>query len=378
MKYCRNCLIPDTRPNGKFNSQGICIPCQFSMQSKSVEYEERLSELKSIVRKFTYRNRKKRWQCIVGVSGGKDSTRQALWVREKLGINPLLVSVVYPPRHINQIGTENISNLINLGFDTYVIGPAPRLSRELLKESFFRFGNLMKATEMALTSGVPRVAIQKKINLILWGENMALQVGDQGALGESIWDANNLINSNTISGGDLSWYRSVVDNDSLLPMYKYPSLKEMKDNKVQTIFLGPAWPDWSAYSNSRLSISYGFNIRGGDPYKTGDIHGTSMVDEDWFIVNMLLKFYKFGFSRGTEEANDAIRAGKISREEGVEIAEKYDEGCDDIYINSLCKYIDITVDEFWENIKKFANPNLFDLSNQRPKKLFKVGYGLDQ
>lgn len=376
LRYCKTCLIPNTRPNGRFNEEGVCAPCEFAKKSSLVNFDERLAELKTIVGKLTSHTRNRRWQCIVGVSGGKDSTRQALWAREKLGLNPLLVSVAYPPRQISQVGADNLSNLIALGFDALVIGPAPQLSRTLVREAFFRFGNWCKATEMALFSGVPRLAIERKIPLILWGENPALQVGDMGTLGVSIWDGNNLINSNTIAGGDLGWFLEVALKKSRLAMYKFPARDAMTKNRVQTIFLGPAWPDWSSEKNSRIAIAHGLSFRGGDPSKTGDLLGTRMVDEDWTIVNMLLKFYKLGFSRGTEQANAAIREGLISREQGVAIAEAYDEACGDEYIESFCRYIRIDESAFWENIRKFANKDLFDVSGDRPVKRFRVGVGL--
>ena len=101
-----------------------------------------------------------------------------------------------------------------------------------------------------------------------------------------------------------------------------------------------------------------------------------MVDEDWFIVNMLLKYYKLGFSRGTEQANALIREKKITREEGIKIAELYDNACGDFYIESFCKYIGITEKLFWSTINKFANKKLFDTSGIKPKPKFKVGMGL--
>lgn len=376
MKYCTKCLTPDTRPNGRFNDEGVCTPCEYNTESGGVSFEERLAELQSIVGKLTSRHKSKRWQCVVGVSGGKDSTRQALWAKNKLGINPLLVSVAYPPRQISQVGADNLSNLISLGFDTMVIGPAPRLSAELVKEAFFRFGNWCKATEMALFSGVPRVAIEKKIPLILWGENPALQVGDMGTLGGSIWDGNNLINSNTIAGGDLSWFIEVAKGLSKLNMYSFPSKEAMKKARTQTIFLGPAWPDWSAEKNSSIAISHGLDFRDEQSDQTGDLLRTRMVDEDWTIVNMLLKYYKLGFSRGTEQANTMIRQGFITRDEGIEIAEKFDDVCGQQFIESFCKYIDITEDDFWENVKKWTNKSLFNTKGKRPKKKFIVGKGL--
>ncbi|PJE00519.1 MAG: LPS biosynthesis protein [Leptospira sp.] len=377
MHYCKKCLTPDTRPNGKFNEEGICIPCEYSNNSSIVNFDERLAELKKITNKLSARNRNKRWQCIVGVSGGKDSTRQALWTREKLGLNPLLVSVVYPPKQIAQVGADNLSNLINLGFDVLALGPAPRLSSELVREAFFRFCNWLKATEMCLFAGVPNIAIERKIPLILWGENPALQVGDMGTLGASIWDGSNLANSNTIAGGDLTWFTEVAGDVNRLPMYMYPAKEAMVKNRVQTIFLGPAWPDWSSETNSRIALAHGIRYRGGDPALTGDLLGTRMVDEDWTIVNMLLKYYKLGFSRGTEQANAAIREGLITREEGIQMAEKYDEACGDEYIESFCRYIRIDETTFWATVKKFTNTKLFDITTgRRPKKKFKVGVGM--
>lgn len=376
MIYCRTCLTPDTRPNGRFNAHGVCAPCEFARQSRSVNYSARFADLQRLVMKRTAPLRHRRWQCIVGVSGGKDSTRQALWVREKLGLTPLLVSVAYPPRQITAVGADNLSNLINLGFDTVVLGPAPQLSRALVREAFFRFANWCKATEMALFSGVQQMAIDRGIRLILWGENPALQVGDMGMLGDSIWDGSNLVNSNTLAGGNLDWFREVARQDRRLAPYRFPTKTALARAGVQTMFLGPAWEDWSVGMNSKVAVAHGLRIREDDPANTGDPLNTSMVDEDWTIVNNLLKFYKLGFSRGTEQANLLIRAGKITREEGRVMAETYDEACGDDYIATFCRYIGATDQEFWAVVRAFANKQLFDCSGRRPIKRFKVGEGL--
>lgn len=375
MKYCQTCLIPDTRPLGKFNAEGICTACEFSVQSDLANYEKRFAELQLLIRDILKGRAKLRWDCIVGVSGGKDSTRQALWVRDKLEMTPLLVSVAYPPRQISRNGVDNLSNLVRLGFDLFMLGPAPRLSRELVREAFLRFCNWCKATEMALFAGVPRVAVDRRIPLIFWGENPALQVGDMGTLGKSMWDGNNLVHSNTLGGGDLDWFHRIAGDSRRLRFYEFPSKKELDKHKINTIFLGPAWSDWSAEINSRVALTYGLKFRGGRPEDTGDPLGTNMVDEDWTIVNFLLKFYKFGFSRGTEHANALIRSKQITREEGISLAEKYDEACAPEYIESFCRYIGLTEKEFWLTVRKFSPPELFEWSSGRPVKKFKVGVG---
>ena len=97
-------------------------------------WKKRFKILKSITDK--YKNNESGYDCIIGVSGGKDSTRQALWVRDKLGLKPLLACLSYPPQQVTTLGAENISNLINLGFDTVISSPAPMTWKKLMKQAF--------------------------------------------------------------------------------------------------------------------------------------------------------------------------------------------------------------------------------------------------
>ena len=111
MKYCINCLQPDTRPNSKFTSDLTCSACDYFEQLKHVDWQERYEILLALLHDFKIKRvRKNRFDCIIGVSGGKDSTRQALWVRDKLGLNPLLACLNYPPEQVTQRGVDNISN----------------------------------------------------------------------------------------------------------------------------------------------------------------------------------------------------------------------------------------------------------------------------
>ena len=213
MKYCKKCLTTSLRPNALFNVDGVCIPCEYSANINKKPYMSYLDTLKSMVQENKAKRKKHpKYDCIVGVSGGKDSTRQAHWVRDRLGLNPLLVCCGYPPLQMTNIGADNLSNLISMGFDVEVVTPAPQSSAQLSLASFKRFGNICKHTEMALYSAVPRIAIEKKIPLIFWGENDALQVGDLGAAGENYFDANNLRNLNTLTEGGIEWVFDEIYN----------------------------------------------------------------------------------------------------------------------------------------------------------------------
>lgn len=374
MRYCNSCLTPDSRPNGALGPSGHCTACEFAASSKSVDFERRLTDLRSVLAPYIRRTRL--WDCIVGVSGGKDSTRQALWVREKLGLRPLLVCVAYPPRQVSHIGVRNLSNLTSLGFDVRVLAPAPVNSRLLLREAFLRFGNWAIPTEAALFAGVPQVAIKARIPLVLWGENVALQVGDLGALGRDIWDGNNLRYMNTLRGGDVDWMLEVVHDPVALSMYRYPSERDLERARVQTIFLGPAWSDWSTDVNSMYALTHGFSFKDFSRELDDDPAGTAAVDEDFVTVNQLVKYYKFGFARATEYANHLIRSGAMSRDDAIDLVSRHDGQCSDELIANFCAYIEIDKVLFWQTVRSFTNTDLFSLEDTRPQPRFDVGQGV--
>mgnify|MGYP001200128900 FL=1 len=371
MKYCKICLENNLRPNVKFK-EGKCPSCYYIKRNESEHFwRKRLELLKKIT--FKYKNSKNNFDCIVGVSGGKDSTRQALWVRDKLGLNPLLVCLSYPPQQVTSTGADNISNLVKLGFDVIISSLAPQTWKIIMKESFLKFANWAKPTELALFSSVPQLAIKFKIPLIIWGENVGLQVGDMASTSKKQYDGKNLRKLNTLNSGDLSWIKS----DQLKPVdllpYKYPSEKDFKKNKIQIIYLGWFFKDWSMLNNAKASITEGLKIRNKKFKNYGDLFRTSSLDDDWVTFNQLIKYYKFGFGRATEYLNEEIRTGKISRDEAASIVEKYDGKYSNKIIKDFCKFIDIKPLLFWKIVKKNVNKDLFFITKKGIKPKFIVG-----
>ena len=374
MKYCKQCLTTNLRPNASFNDFGVCIACEYSNDTKKNSFLSRLESLKLMIQK----NRAKRknhpkYDCIVGVSAGKDSTRQAHWVRDRLGLNPLLVCCGYPPLQMTNIGADNISNLISMGFDVEVFTPAPKSSAQLSLHSFRRFGNVAKSAEMALFATVPRIAISKKISLILWGENPALQLGDANTEGLNCFDGNNLRNGNTLTDGGVKWIIDEVDLHKA-NAYIYPSKKSFNKAKLDIMYLGPAWDDWSMDDNSIYAALTGLVVRPNDVKITGDIIGASMLDEEFTSINMMIKRYKYGFGRATDVCNERIRDGVLTREEAINLVDKYDGICDDSIILKYCNYVSISVSEFWNIVNDYTNLNIFYIEKgKKPSKKFTVG-----
>lgn len=376
MKYCIRCLQPDTRPNTRFHESGLCPACCYFDELQQVDWQERYEILHNLIDQYP-KQRNQHHDCVIGVSGGKDSTRQALWLRDKLGLNPLLVCLTYPPEQVTERGVNNLSTLINLGFDTLVVAPAPGVWKKLVREAFNQFVNWARSTELVLFASVPRIAIRYGIPLVFWGENPGLQLGDLGTLGRTGYDGNNLRHMNTLGGGGLKWMIDAGFSLNELIQYQYPSIEEFELIRLQIVYLGWFLKDWSLLNNAGYSCGLGLEIRTERPDETGDLAGVTSLDEDWVTLNQMIKYYKFGFGRATDYVNEEIRQGNLTRQEGIDLVQRYDGRCGNEYIASFCDYIGLSPSLFWERVYSSVNRELFEIGNEgiiRPK--FTVGDGL--
>lgn len=373
MNYCQNCLQPDTRPGTEF-SNGVCPACEFQFSSTNWDWQSRKKILKQVVHSRKTSGHASGHDSVLGVSGGKDSTRLALFARDALGLNPLLVVVTYPPEQMTNVGARNLDNLNRLGFDLYQTSPSPITWKTLMRAAFLESANWAKSTELALFSGVPQIAIENGIELILWGENPGLQLGALETLGKEGWDGNSLRNMNTLTGMNKDWLLKQNLNLSHIGPYIYPSEFEFELHNLQIVFLGWAMKNWGLFENGLIASFAGLQSRSDKPSNTSDLVNLTSLDEDWVILNQMIKYYKYGFGRATDYVNEWIRTGRVTRSEGIRLVKKYDGACADRYIKSFSKFIGITTDEFWIIVKKFTNPNLFDLSGGgRPRPTFTVG-----
>jgi N-acetyl sugar amidotransferase len=379
MKYCKNCLETNTRPKSKFDKNGFCKACvNYKIKKNKYNQIDKIRLIKNVIKKYP-KKKSSFYDCVVGVSGGKDSLRQALWIRDKLGLKPLLVCGSYPPEQITKIGADNLSNIINQGFDLIVSAPGPKTWKKILKKGFVQ-GNYLRGPELLLYSSVPQIAIKYNINLIFWGENPADNWNDSGVKTKNEFDGNSLRNLNTLKDCKLDWMKECISSNTNLIPYTYPSVSEFKKNKIQIIFLGAFWRNWSIESNASFSITHGLKIRTDNVKNTGDLYGVMALDDNWLSINQMIKYYKYGFGRVSEYLNYEIREGKTNRRDAIKVAEKYDGACSETYINNFCKYLDISKDEFNKILSGFVNKDLFTISNSETGKKyirkFQVGKGI--
>ena len=375
MKYCHRCLQPDTRPNTQFRDDGLCPACHYYDRLQEVDWQERFEILQDLIAQFRAAKVNSTTALLVLVVVRTAPAK--LYGCDKLGLNPLLVCLTYPPEQVTERGVTNLSPcrawLRCTHSGTSAGDLAPTCSR-----CFSSLYELVPfSTELALFSTVPRLAIHYKIPLILWGENPGLQLGDLKTLGRTGYDGNNLRFMNTLSGGGLDWMleEGFVEKD--LIAYRYPDAEEFDAAGLQIVYLGWFLGDWSLVNNGLYSCASGLQIRDDIAENTGDLYGVSALDEDWVTLNQMIKYYKFGFGRATDYVNEEIRLGRMTRDEGIAVVERYDGCCGPDYISSFCEYIGIDVEQFWHQVHANLNRELFDLeADGTITRRFQVGVGL--
>jgi len=358
LTYCKRCVMPDSKPDLHIDDHGICNACRSYENRLAINWEARYQELLQLLEKYSNRDGRN-WDCIVPVSGGKDSTYQVVRMLQ-LGLNPLCVTST--TCDLSELGRKNIENIKQLGVDYVEVTPNPIIRGKLNKLGLTQVGDISWPEHVGIFTIPVRAAVQFNVPLIVWGENSQNEYGGPAAASD-----NNVLTRRWLEefGGLLGMRVSdVIGQAEIEPKhlihYTYPSDEDLQRVGVTGLFLGHYIP-WDGLSNALIAQANGFNsyhkaVEGSmvsyenlDNYQTG-IH-------DYF------KFLKFGFGRATDLACLHIRRGRLTRQDGLEAVMRLDGLFPWEYLGKPLKAIlqplELTEDEFIRICDKFTNKKIF-------------------
>src|SRR5688572_27240463 len=130
MNYCKKCVMPDTRPDLRFDEEGVCDACRsFERKNKVIDWEAKRAEFESLLQTHGNKNPAK-YDCVIPVSGGKDSHLSLYYAKEVYGLNPLCVC--FEPTLPTDIGRRNLDNISRLGVDVIHFKQNPVVYRKLI------------------------------------------------------------------------------------------------------------------------------------------------------------------------------------------------------------------------------------------------------
>lgn len=362
MKYCVKCVMPDTKPDLHFDDDGICSACRNYQERTGIDWDQRKSDLLEVVGRYRSKN-SSRWDCIVPVSGGKDSTYQVVRMLQ-LGINPLCVTAT--TCDLSDIGRRNIENIKNLGVDYLEFSPNKIIRRKMNRFGLTEVGDISWPEHVGIFTIPVRAAVEHKVPLIVWGENPQNEYGGPAAATK-----NNVLTRRWLEefGGLLGLRVSDlvgidgIQKHHLIP-YVYPTDEELAEVGVTGIFLGYYLP-WDGYGNALLSQAHGL-----ETYPTtieGSMVNYENLDNHQTGVHDYFKFLKFGFGRATDLICMHLRRGRLSRQDAVDLVEMHDGKFPHTYLGKslgeILKPLDISIDDFIKVCDRFTNKKIFKVDS---------------
>lgn len=352
MKWCSNCVLPDSRPNLIIGPNGVCNACLSHSDKIDINWNDRYVELCNILKKVKVES--KNYHCVIPVSGGKDSTWQVVKILE-LGLKPLCVTWKPPGR--TRIGQNNLNNLISLGVDHIDFSISPKVEAKFALKAFEEIGVPAVPMHMAIFNIPITIALKFDIPLVIWGENSAEEYGsknssDKGGKFNKAW-----VQRYGVSNGmtAIDWVSNDLTEQELLP-YFGPSDEEIKEAGLDAIFLGH-YLEWDPEVTRKTASENGFKASQTGP-RTG-YYNFADIDDDFISIHHWLKWYKFGFTRLFDNLSIEIRNGRLSRDKALKIIQEtgLQTPIDDII--KFCNFVGISQDAFFNKAEKFRNHTIW-------------------
>jgi N-acetyl sugar amidotransferase len=354
VRYCRRCIMPDTRPRIVFDADGVCNACRHADEKARIDWDARRAEFIDLI--APYRSRDGRWDCLVPWSGGKDSSTIAWRLKFEFGMNPLLVT--FSPLLPNDVGARNREALIQLGFDHVFFRPNQRVHRHLSRRFFIERGNPKVAWDAGVNAIPLRFATRLGIRLVFYAEHGESEYGGRVLREESkkIRDLTEVI-EHQVGDDPRNWVDDVVAESDLNP-YVYPDIAEIEAGGVQALYFGYFFR-WSMLENFRF-------IQTRMPFAThpgGRTVGTftdfDSLDDKSDNLYYYMQYVKFGFGRAVRDACRMIQNCQMTRDEALQLARRYDGEFPEEFLEDMLEYLDVSREELLETIDLHRNPELW-------------------
>ncbi len=341
--WCSKCVYPSSSAVPlSFNDEGVCTGCKVHEQKKIIDWDERLEMLLEDIEPY---RKPSGYECIVPVSGGKDSYYQVHFVKEKLGLNPLLVT--YNGNNYLDVGWRNLMRMRDVfNTDHIIISPGTDLLIRMNRLAFRMMGDMNWQNHSGIFTTPIQVAVNYLIPLMFWGEHGWTEVGGMLSMHDFPEFTYRYRVDQNLRGYD--WQDFVGDSEDPiaeheLECFKYPSDDDIKRVGVRGLYIGNFDP-WDANTHTDLVIKkYGWEPS-PVPFERTYRRMSNLDDRYENGAHDYLKWIKFGYGRATDHASKDIRNGHMTREEGVEMVRKYDH----VKSSDIYTWLDhVDKDEAW-------------------------------
>ena len=329
LTYCIRCCTPETQEGVTFDEMGICTACRSSEEKMHIDWSEREKDLRKILDEAKLKAGDN-YDCILPISGGKDSFFQAHVLVNVYKMKPL--AVTFSHNWFSETGFYNLQLCLEVfNLDHLQFTPARGLVNKLARKSLGVIGDSCWHCHSGVGAFPLQVATKFKIPLLIWGESVAENDGRSSYKCQAVKFDRDYFNKVSAKLTAEEMVDSNISGKDIHP-FKLPSYQEINDTGVWGIHLG----DYIFWDEERqtefIRDTYGWReteMEGAyKGYKSAECIMAGMHDFTCYL--------KRGFGRATWQASVDVRNGLISRKEGFELVKKHDQerpGALDYYLS---------------------------------------------
>ncbi len=371
LKYCRTCVMPNSRPYIHFHEDGECSACKNFKKQEATDWDARWKQLEELADKYRGCNGNG-YDCAVACSGGKDSHVILDVIKNKLGLNPVVLSlgnVDWSP-----VGRENIYNLSS-SFSVDIISMQPNidLCKRLFKADFISSGKPSSYWDVSAYGWTFRMASKLGIKMLVWGESVSFSYG--GIDDEETPSGKNMAANKVATPEFEKWISEGLVTAQEVESARLMTLDECNEVGLEPIYL-QYYLGWDSIKHEKIARRLGFRNLKNNPFE-GTIENFNQIDDIGYRITQFLKFPKYMHSSVTDLGSRMIRGGYATRNEIIELVKKHDGILDQDVAKHFMDFIGMKPREFWAVMDKWYNKDFFYQDRQgiwHPK--FEVGVGM--
>ncbi len=324
--WCTRCVYPTSSAVSlTFDDSGVCSGCKVAEANQvggEIDWESRKQALKDIIAE--HKKKDDNYDCIVPVSGGKDSYFQTHFIKNELGLNPLLVTY-YGNNYLPE-GEYNLQRMADVfSVDHLIFKPSVETLRKLNRLCYRLMGDMNWHAHCGIYTVPVRTAVRYEVPVVVYGEHGRTHVGGMFSLDDMVELTARHVREHVCRG--FTWEDMIEETEGLtkqdVAWTVYPSDDELFDLGFRGLFMNFFVP-WKPNDHTELVIrEYGWQPREESFDRTyrkisnlDDMHENGIHD--------YLKFVKFGYGRCTDHACKDIRDGAMTREEAIELVRRHD------------------------------------------------------
>jgi N-acetyl sugar amidotransferase len=351
--------MPETQEGIAFDEMGICTACQSSEQKMHINWQQRREQLGALLDEAKAKAGDN-YDCIIPISGGKDSFFQLHVLVKEFGLKPL--AVTFSHNWFSKTGQYNL----NLALETFNVDhiqftPNRALVNKLAKKSIYKIGDACWHCHSGVGAFPLQVAVEKGIPLLVWGESIA------EASGRASYDV-------PVRHFDREYFEKVsakvppaamlgegITEQDLNP-FKLPTAEQCEAIGLRGIHLG----DYMFWDDEK-QMEF---VRDHYGWRETEIEGTYKCYKSAECimpgVHDFACYLKRGYGRGSYQASVDIRNGLFTRKEGQAVAGMHDPERP----HALDYFLDITgmsEEEFYQAVDAHRHEKLTERPLVHPK-----------